>query len=183
MTVWVTSDWHLGHKNMLEFTLDDNETLVRPGFRDLEDMRVRLFDSWNDTVKPGDKVYCLGDMALGSLGRDHLYMMHRLPGKKRLVRGNHDLYDDKHYHDAGFSAIYGVKQINSIWLTHVPMHPQNLLGRAIGNVHGHMHTNFVVIKTLYEDDIDLRYYNACVEPNDYQLINLEEIRKIFKKEI
>ena len=118
-------------------------------------------------MTPRDKVYVLGDvcMKINSVTQTFL---RNLPGQKRLVRGNHDLAKDSWYHGAGFSRIYGVRQINGVWLTHVPMHPQTLAGRAIGNIHGHLHANFVMrIASWQTPEPDPRYWNACVEPMKY----------------
>lgn len=167
MTVFVISDLHLGHKNIIKFHSDTGERL-RP-FDTLHEMHQVICDRWRSVVTDQDKIYVLGDVAMDKSVRK---MIRDLPGKKRLVRGNHDLFPDKWYHDAGFKSIYGVRQINGVWLTHVPMHPCSLAGRAIGNIHGHLHSNRVPLpSTPYGDN---RYFNSCVEQINYQPIAIEQ---------
>jgi calcineurin-like phosphoesterase family protein len=172
--VFVISDLHLGHGGILSFNKQDGKR-VRP-FLNLHEMHDRIIEGWTSVVSPEDKVYVLGDVAF-KMNQTIQGMLRDLPGKKRLVRGNHDLGKDSWYHGAGFSSLYGVRQIDGVWLTHVPMHPQSLSGRARGNIHGHLHANHVIADgywdaaRMYPNNAksyrDLRYFNACVEPLDY----------------
>ncbi len=173
MATFVISDLHLGHAGMLSFETTPGQRL-RP-FLNLHEMHGAIIDGWNSVISPSDKVYVLGDV---SMKRNKMIqgLIHDLPGKKRLVRGNHDLGDDSWYKGCGFQRIYGVRQIDGVWLTHVPMHPQSLSGRAVGNIHGHLHERKIIIPRYletvragtnmwpYEDQ---RYWNACVEPMGY----------------
>lgn len=54
MSVFFTSDLHIGHENVLRFD-------SRP-FQSVEEMDSEIIRRWNDKVKPGDLVYVLGDM-------------------------------------------------------------------------------------------------------------------------
>ena len=173
MTVFVISDLHLGQKSILNFEREDG-TKLRP-FRGLHEMHGYIADRWRSVVTDDDKVYVLGDVA--SIKSVKL-LLAGLPGKKRLVRGNHDLFSDNWYHEAGFQRIYGVRQLGGVWLTHVPMHPCSMEGRAIGNIHGHLHAQ--VVKTIEPDGAwnevpDNRYFNACVEQIDYTPVSIEAI--------
>lgn len=169
MTVFVISDLHMGHKNIVRFQHDGKP--LRP-FRDIHEMHSVIMERWCSVVTPQDKVYVLGDVAMSRPG---LELLRTLPGKKRLVRGNHDLMNDKWYHSVGFKALYGVRQLNGVWLTHVPMHPQSMSGRAIGNIHGHLHSNVVMQPWPRNHIIDPRYFNACVEQIDYTPRSIESI--------
>lgn len=178
--IWLWSDLHLGHANILKFRKDDG-TRLRSEFQSLHDMFGVMCERYHERVKPGDEVYFLGDIALSPLGRRQMLAISTWPGQKRLVRGNHDLFNDKDYHDAGFQSIYGVRQINGVWLTHVPMHPGSLSGRACGNVHGHLHAATVKVPGMhYEAAEDGRYFNVSVERIGYAPIHLEEILAITK---
>jgi calcineurin-like phosphoesterase family protein len=171
--VFVISDLHLGHAATLSFLRRDGSPL-RP-FLNLHEMHDRIIDGWNSVVTAQDKIYVLGDVSMKT-NKMLQGLLADLPGKKRLIRGNHDLGKDSWYHGAGFKSIYGVRNINNVWLTHVPMHPQSMEGRAIGNIHGHLHDKYVVMRG-YESQVrngystfpfaDMKYFNACVEPLDY----------------
>ncbi|MBO0610523.1 metallophosphoesterase [Myceligenerans salitolerans] len=81
MTIFFTSDLHLGHANIIRFC-------DRP-FDGVGHMNARLAELWNETVSDEDTVWVLGDVALGSLD-DSLSWIGRLAGRKILVPGNHD---------------------------------------------------------------------------------------------
>lgn len=80
MTVFFTSDLHLGHRNVIPYC-------SRP-FADIEEMGRCLIKNWNDTVGENDTVYMLGDLSLNV--REVEAVMPLLNGNKKLVPGNHD---------------------------------------------------------------------------------------------
>lgn len=180
MSVFVISDLHLGHKGIINFRRHDGQ-LLRP-FDNIDVMHRAIIDGWCSVVTPQDKIYVLGDVAMGQKKMIQ-GLLHDLPGKKRLVRGNHDLNPDSWYHDAGFKVIYGVRHIQNVWLTHIPINPQCLEGRSIGNIHGHLHAQRIWnIRPMIgapgqagEGWSDSRYFNACVEPLDYVPRTIESI--------
>lgn len=79
--VWFTSDTHYGHKSIIEYA-------KRP-YADADEMDEAMIANWNAIVKPGDRVYHLGDFALCSAERA-TKIAKRLLGQKFLVFGNHD---------------------------------------------------------------------------------------------
>lgn len=80
MTVFFTSDTHLGHANVIKHA-------NRP-FIGLDDMHAAIIDNWNKTVTPADTVYHLGDV----VWKDSLMeeIVSKLHGTKYLLWGNHD---------------------------------------------------------------------------------------------
>jgi calcineurin-like phosphoesterase family protein len=75
--------------------------------------------------------------------------------------------------------------MNGMILSHIPLHSDSL-GRFGTNIHGHTHANRVKkargvdAKTgeiLYSDEIDPRYWCACVEQTDFAPILLEDVYK------
>jgi calcineurin-like phosphoesterase family protein len=79
--IFYTSDTHFSHERIIE--LSD-----RP-FEDAQEMNEMIIRYWNETVEPGDTVYHLGDVAMGTIV-DSLPLVGRLNGFKILVPGNHD---------------------------------------------------------------------------------------------
>ena len=57
--VWVTSDHHFGHSNIIKFC-------KRP-FESADDMDQAMIDAWNSVVSPHDVVFHLGDFTLSGL--------------------------------------------------------------------------------------------------------------------
>lgn len=83
MTMFVTSDLHLGHKNILKF---NSET--RP-YDSVEEMNEALVNNWNSVVGPDDTVFNLGDVAFMGYKKLAPYL-DRLNGRHILIYGNHD---------------------------------------------------------------------------------------------
>lgn len=81
MALWLTSDLHLGHHNIIRYC-------DRP-FADVDEMDRELVRRWNERVEPADTVWVLGDVALGPIQRS-LDLVGGLGGEKHLVSGNHD---------------------------------------------------------------------------------------------
>lgn len=158
--IFVISDTHLGHNNILTFLAEDG-TKVRD-FASLEEMDELIVENWNKAVKPEDIVYHLGDVYFGQ-GWKHLA---RLNGRKRLILGNHDEGKDVNLHKH-FQKIL----VWRMWpefdclLTHVPVHESSLF-KVKYNLHGHIHKN----KSPGE-----RYINCSVEVQNYTPKPIEEL--------
>lgn len=159
--IFVISDTHFGHSAMLSFQKLDG-SLCRSEFKDVTHMDETMVDNWNSVVKPSDHVYHLGDVAMK---KDMLAIVKRLNGKKRLIFGNHDIFDYKFYAEAGFQKLMGMRVISGVILTHVPIHADNL-GRFRLNIHGHTH---------YRKIDSPEYVNVCVEHTGYRPIPLDSI--------
>ena len=171
--IWLVSDTHFGHANILKFK-DANDQLIRGAlFADIEEHDEYLIQQWNRYVKPGDKVYHLGDVFFGPK-EDFMKKWKRLNGQKRLILGNHD--------DAKFFAKHELVAKIDVWrmfpehgllLTHVPVHDTILFeGRFKNfdtalNVHGHIHQNPSPTE---------KHKCVCVEQIDYTPIHIEDIR-------
>lgn len=168
-----------GHSNILTFTNNDG-SLLRPGFADVEEMNEHMVEQWNKVVGVNDKVYHLGDVAMGKRG---LEFIRRCNGNKVLIKGNHDKEKLSLYAEL-FKDVRGSHQMDGILMTHIPVHPNSLVRWPV-NVHGHLHSN-VVTKTEYDlswsgskQVPDPRYVCVSVEQINYTPISLEELRKRF----
>lgn len=165
--IYVISDTHFGHTNSwAKFKLADGCTPMRP-FSSTEEMDETMVQRWNETVRPQDHVYHLGDVVIKKSSLD---ICKRLNGHKRLVRGNHDIFRTKDYLDVGFGEIYGVRvwPSHNIIMSHIPLHPSSLKGRQWINVHGHTHANKI------EGEDSHLYRCVSVEQIDYRPVLLFE---------
>ena len=183
--VFLVSDTHFGHMGVCKFTRNDGVTKLRP-WTDPDEMDEEMVKRWNETVKPSDKVYHLGDVVIN---RKALSIMHRLNGDKVLIRGNHDIFRDTEYREH-FRELRAYHVMNGMILSHIPVHEESL-GRFGVNIHGHLHANRVKkprgydVKTgtmLYSNEIDPRYHCVCVEQTDFRPILFEDVIKRIKDE-
>jgi calcineurin-like phosphoesterase family protein len=165
--IWVCSDHHLGHSNIVhKFKRDDGSPLR--DFSSIEEHDELIIKWHNELVKPQDHVYFLGDVVIA---RKNLHKISRFNGKKRLVRGNHDIFKTKEYIEAGFEEIYGVR----VWpkhnyiFSHIPLHESCLESRDWINVHGHTHYNLVKDKKGHSDP---KYRCVCLEHTNYRPVLL-----------
>lgn len=81
--VWFTADTHFGHLAMAA-----EGKGWRP-FATVPEHDAFLAERWNSTVRPGDQVWHLGDVAMGNREAG-LELVAGLNGTKHLITGNHD---------------------------------------------------------------------------------------------
>lgn len=172
--IFLISDTHFSHQGVCKFLRNDG-TKLRP-WDNYEEMDEVLIKNWNEVVKQDDKVYHLGDVAIRDIGITKI--MPRLMGNKRLIRGNHDIFKTKVYQQF-FKEIYGVRVLEDMILSHIPLHPGSITTRYKTNVHGHTHANRVL---LDNGKIDPRYYCVAVEQINYTPIELSVLRKLIKEQ-
>lgn len=175
--VFLTADTHFGHKGVTQF-LNNDGTKLRP-WDNAEEMDEALITNWNSVVRPCDKVYNLGDVVIN---RRALKTLERLNGEKVLIKGNHDLFRLEEY-TPYFKDIHGSGALAGFLLTHIPIHPESL-GRWKGNIHGHLHSNKVMLPPLDSKGNareDKRYLCVSVEQTNFTPIALEEVIDIMKE--
>jgi calcineurin-like phosphoesterase family protein len=178
--VFLVSDTHFGHAGVCRFMRNDGITKLRP-WDNPEEMDEAMIKRWNETVRPNDKVYHLGDVVIN---RRALPTLSRLNGDKVLIRGNHDIFRDDEYRKY-FRELRAYHVMNGLILSHIPVHEASL-GRFGCNIHGHLHANRVMKargvdartgEILYSNEIDTRYWCACVEQTDFAPILFEDALK------
>lgn len=169
-SVWLVSDTHFSHAGVCRFLRADGSKL-RP-WDSVEEMDEEMVELWNETVKPNDKVYHLGDVAINRRGLD---VLNRLNGDKVLIKGNHDIFK-LHDYTRHFRDIRAYHVMDKLMLSHIPIHPQQQ-GRFRGNIHGHLHSNLVLDKWGNPDPF---YANVCVEHTGFKPILFEEVRARFE---
>ena len=176
--IFLVSDTHFGHTGVCKFTRNDGVTKLRP-WDNADEMDEEMVKRWNETVRPNDKVYHLGDVVIN---RKALKTLWRLNGDKVLIRGNHDIFRDDEYRQH-FRELRAYHVMNGMILSHIPIHPESL-GRFGTNIHGHLHANRVMIQKHAKatPEIDPRYHCVCVEQTDFRPILFEDVIKRIKAE-
>lgn len=177
MSAFVTADLHIDHARILSFVAPDGSPM-RP-YSCLEEMQQDFEERWNAKVHKRDTCYVLGDVAFSKTG---LRLMERFNGRKILIAGNHDRLPAKLYLQY-FDDIRGAYFHHSsstmpggLIFTHIPVHPDGVRGHYRGNVHGHLHCHQVI----KDGQVDKRFFNACVERNDFEPVALDDIVAYFK---
>lgn len=164
--LWVISDTHFFHENILKFDGGRQE------FATVKEMNSFMIERWNSVVKKGDKVYHLGDVAMGPQYQQQIGgVLNYLNGQKRLIVGNHDeipfLAKGSWF---GKVELWRTFKDFGMILSHIPLHDSAFAdkweGRCI-NVHGHIHRHKAPSK---------KHYCVCVEQTGYTPINMEELR-------
>ena len=167
--VWIISDTHFHHKNILGFEDKDGKKFRGDLFSSVEEMDEYMVDRWNSVVKDCDIVYHLGDVMLGPKDK-FKELWPRLKGSKRLVVGNHD--DVKFMVQGGFFkkvSMWRMFPDHGLLFTHVPIHESGLErhGKMMINVHGHIHQN---------ESPTEHHFNASVENIQYTPVHIDDIR-------
>lgn len=149
------SDLHLGHKKILHFSPNRGGTNV-------DEHDEWIVKQWNSVVGKRDIVYVHGDVCFDM---EKMPLFNRMNGKKRLIIGNHDKFDMGVYLKY-FEQVHGFMKYKGYWLSHAPIHPDELRGGI--NIYGHVHNNPIK---------DPRYACVCVEQLDGKPIAFDEIKK------
>jgi len=161
--IWVWSDLHFFHKNIIEFS-------NRP-FTTTAEMNEHLVANFNEYVGPNDVSIWVGDIGFKGTGFIN-ELLDKCNGYKILVVGNHD-FDGKHLRKLKFDETHLIYKIDlpegGLVFTHYPM---NNIKLPWFNVHGHLHAypNPYTGNPLH--------YNICCELHDYKPVNLKDIIRI-----
>lgn len=134
----------------------------------IDQMNDALVENWNSVVpKKGALVYILGDFAW----KNHARWLHKLNGKKVLIKGNHDDMNQKTY-DL-FREVTPLKDIKiekvKVTLCHYGMMSWNCSPWGAWHLYGHSHGR-LPHKGLAMD--------VGVDCNNYTPVSWETIKKI-----
>ena len=161
MSVFLSSDWHLGHKNIsLHRNLPSNQ------YHD-----QRIFGMATPLTKR-DTLWLLGDTIFPvNDPRPYTEMFKHLRCQINLVPGNHDDIEvlialAQYYPHVHLKP--GLVSYKNYWLSHCPIHPSELRDRTL-NLHGHLHQ---------EKIDDPRYVNVNPDVTNYKLVSLDDIKLI-----
>lgn len=192
-SIYFTSDWHIGHANVINFS-------NRP-FKDLDHMHRVLINNYNAIVPPNGLCYFLGDVGLA--GSDVLTKVFRkLNGTKVLIIGNHDGGVNSKY-NVGFDVVLhgATMQIagERVTLSHCPMrgkyreNTENMRGSQPGDLwHGvnkekykifsidehedfHLHGHIHSPNSGKSKKIEGKQYDVGVDANNYRPVSISEI--------
>ena len=185
MSIFYIADLHFMHKNVIKFD-------SRP-FLSVDEMDRELISNWNSVVTNDDTVVILGDFCWG-LEKDWIRILDQLNGKKRLIRGNHDLKSMSKTLKSKFQSVKDYDEIKDdgkrVLVSHYPIpcyrgdyNPD--IVHLFGHVHITPENDFIEHLREYINEHDNRdsgkhkcqFYNVgCMMPwMDYKPRTLEEI--------
>lgn len=131
--IFFTADTHFGHAAVLGF-----QDTPRP-FASIEEHDKHLIRQWNSVVGRKDKVWHLGDFALGK-PEAAARIFCRLNGDKHLVTGNHDRQWVK---DLGWGSVHEYHETavdkQRVVLSHYAMRTWNAKRYGAVQLYGHSH--------------------------------------------
>lgn len=158
--VWFIGDLHAGHKNIHKF---------RTQFESEEEHFQHMKQVYHSLVTKRDRVFFMGDTAFT---KERLLDVGTWIGHKTAILGNHCLEMECTIQDyvGVFDDVQGFMKYKEFWLSHAPIHPNELRGKT--NLHGHVHC-----ATIPDD----RYFNCSLENINYRPISLHEIRQIIEQ--
>jgi calcineurin-like phosphoesterase family protein len=167
--IFVTSDLHFGHRNILKY-----QSKERP-FDDVQEMNEVLIDKWNQVVKPNDEIWNLGDFAFMSKSKI-LQILPRLNGKKYHIFGNHDKAMKNPEIQEHFEWMGDYKRVKwfgkVVVLFHYPIHSWEMMGHGSYHFYGHTHYQ---IPHLYHG----RAMDVGVDGNNLFPYNVQDIFEFF----
>jgi calcineurin-like phosphoesterase family protein len=133
--IWFTSDQHYGHTNIIAY-------MKRP-FASVTEMNEEMIRRYQACVQPTDDVYIIGDLAFC----DPTPIVNRLPGRKHLIRGNHDECKLSKLHRLPFAWIKETALVEIegqyVFMSHYPHRSWPRKGpHIVWHLHGHSHGFF-----------------------------------------
>lgn len=172
-STWFIGDTHFGHKNIITFKT--NNKLIRP-FTSIAEHDETLQKNYLSVVKPEDRVYFFGDL----FSNYALGLIKELPGRKKLIKGNHDNLRWTQYGKVFEDVVsYRIYPEHGMICSHIPVHPCQLQYRFKCNVHGHLHGN-LVYPMIFDWELKFlkpnkRYINICPEHTQFMPVNKDTL--------
>lgn len=131
--MYFTADTHFGHRLIAE----------KRGFKSVEEMNDRLIANWKARIGEGDEVWVLGDFSFRCGQKVVEEILHDLPGRKRIIWGNHDIRAARGWHSS-YVDFTGVLNGVNTHMYHYPLQEWNQYYRNGICLHGHTHGSIPV---------------------------------------
>lgn len=175
--IFLTSDTHFGHKNIIEYT-------NRP-FQTVEEMDTALINNINNTVGEDDELYILGDFCMnGGYEKRSRYRNMIKCKNVHLILGNHDTRLVDTFKPSPFESEQDYCELKykdtKFCLSHYPFLSWNGRERNSIMCHGHIHSSYRNNHiNLWQN---IRRYDVGVDANDYTPVSIGYIWELFNIE-
>jgi calcineurin-like phosphoesterase family protein len=146
---WFTADTHFGLAGAIGI-------FKRP-FRSVAEMDDAIIARWNEVVAPADKVWHLGDFAIGATRLRIANLLKQLNGTKYLIIGNNDgaatthavgWENVEHYADIAYEDV-------RLILCHYPFRTWDGISKGSYNLHGHSHGRLTPLRRQVDVGVDV----------------------------
>ena len=149
--VYITSDTHYGHKNIVRgvtnWRTQDGEIPVEStrDFQTIEQMNERLIDGINHFVGQDDTLIMLGDVSFGGFDNIGIFLERLICHNIHLILGNHDhhIENNRDFVQGRFLSVQHYLEANiegqDFVLCHYPLQSWNGLNKGVIHLHGHVH--------------------------------------------
>jgi len=149
--VYITSDTHFGHKNIVRGTTNwrtqDGKVPVDStrDFQTIEQMNERLIDGINHFVGQDDTLIMLGDVSFGGFDNIGIFLERLVCHNIHLILGNHDhhIENNRDFVKERFLSVQHYMEINindrNFVLCHYPLQSWHGMNKGVIHLHGHVH--------------------------------------------
>lgn len=160
MDSWIISDSHFGHDNI-------RKHYERPANHDFI-----IYDNWKKMVGSKDIILHLGDLTVWYGMKQSIWesACADLPGRKWMIKGNHDNRSDEFYEELGFRIVPPFTAKIGIFRIHFSHYPVDEKTDDFDfNFHGHIHNNVKDAKQMEW------HRNVSIETMNYRPIEIGDV--------
>lgn len=174
MKAYFSSDYHLGHKNVIKY---DN----RP-FKTVYEMDEAIIKNHNNTVRDEDQFYFLGDFSFDRRRTEEY--LRRLQGEKFFIKGNHDNSDIIKLYEKYGTYLGNLSEVSvfgqRIVLCHYAMRVWNKSHRGVWHLYGHSHHSLPDDPHALSMDVGINGKGFQYKPRSFEQIRDFMSKKEYK---
>ena len=189
MNIWITSDTHFGHTNIVGPEISSWKSGYRD-FKSLHEMNMALVDGINKYVKEDDVLYHLGDWSFGGVQNILQFRKYIVCKNIHLILGNHDQhivdkevkFDDTSFNPFElFSSVQDVLHLKlgktEVFLSHYSHRVWNGSHKGVIHLYGHSHNSIPDYGRSMDVGVDVAYRMF----GEYRPFNIGDINRIMEK--
>lgn len=151
--IWLSSDWHYGHKNIVEGVSEWTDKSACRNFQTLEEHNEILVQNINKCAQKDDVIIFNGDFSFG--GKDNIFEFRQKLNCKNihLIYGNHDIHIKKNYNNcqnlflSTQDILYKTFGKDNFVFCHYAMRTWDRAHHGSIMLYGHSHGNLSEYKT------------------------------------
>lgn len=177
MNTYFSSDWHLGHANIIKYD-------KRP-FKTVEEMDLAIITNVTEQLQKGDTLYYLGDFAFTrsmNEAEGHMKALALTGANLLFIKGNHDKRDTIKLYEKYGTYLGEQKKIKlevrgheyEIVLNHYAMRVWDKSHRGTWHLYGHSHHSLPDLQESLSFDVGINGW-------DYKLVSFDQVKEKMAK--